>query len=72
MRLSKTARAILSVTAFAWSIPFAQAAASRDAALSEIASSSAEYDNRQRSRDGRQDVSESVTDEQIKDRQSGA
>jgi len=72
MRLTKTARAILSVTALAWSIPFAQAAGSRDAALSEVHSSSAEYDSRERSRDDRQDPAEPAADEQLDKRQSGA
>ena len=72
MRLSKTARTLLSVTALAWSIPFAQVAGLRDAGLSEVPSSSAEYDTRERGRDDRQDAAEPVEDEQLKERDSGA
>jgi len=72
MRLSKTARTLLSVTALAWSIPFAQVAGLRDGALSEVPFSSADYESRERGRDDRQGAPEPVADEQLKERDSGA
>ena len=41
MKLDKTARAVLSVTALAWSIPFAQAAESRQRVVQPTADSAA-------------------------------
>jgi hypothetical protein len=72
LRLTKTARTLLSVTALAWSIPFAQVAGLRDAGLSEVPASSSEYDTRERGRDDRLGAAESLADDQDKDRDSGA
>lgn len=43
MKLDKTARAILGVTALAWSIPFAQAAETRQPGVVQPRANSAEF-----------------------------
>lgn len=70
MKLHKTARAILGVTALAWSIPFVQAAETAQPGVSEVQQRSARFAklDADRNGDGRLDPTEAITAHQLYER----